>query len=110
MRRTKYLSKFASKKDEMRERIICEAELIIANKYTIRKCAVLFGWSKSTVHKDMTQRLPKIDAVLHIEVSKILAENLATRHIRGGIATKLKYKKGLEEHDKIICSKDGGIV
>lgn len=56
-----------------------------------------FGISKSTVHKDVSERLVKINPVLAIEVRKILDENKAERHIRGGMATKLKYTKKEDE-------------
>ena len=54
-------------------------------------CASHFGISKSTVHKDVTERLKKIDACLYAEVRKVLDKNLSERHIRGGDATKRKY-------------------
>ncbi|MGM8277410.1 sporulation transcriptional regulator SpoIIID, partial (plasmid) [Clostridium perfringens] len=59
---------------------------------TIRKTAKVFGVSKSTIHKDMTERLPKINPDIAEEAKSILDLNKAERHIRGGKATKLKYK------------------
>lgn len=60
---------------------------------TVRAAATLFGVSKSTVHKDVTERLKYIDPVLFKQVRKVLEYNKAERHIRGGIATREKYLK-----------------
>ena len=81
------------------ERVINLAQYIIDSKDTVRGTAKKFGISKSTVHKDVTKRLPNINLALAHEVRKVLDENKAERHIRGGIATKLKYirKHKLEE-------------
>lgn len=65
---------------------------IIEEKSTVRAAAVKFGVSKSTVHKDVSHRLAKIDPIMHKEVAKILSVNKSERHIRGGNATKQKYK------------------
>ena len=73
------------------ERAIKLAHYIIESKDTVRGAAKKFGISKSTVHKDVSERLKKIDRGLAKEVRKILDENKAERHIRGGMATKLKY-------------------
>ena len=67
------------------------AHYIIDSKDTVRGAAVKFGISKSTVHKDVSERLIKINPSLAKEVREILDENKAERHIRGGMATKLKY-------------------
>ena len=69
------------------------AHYIIDSKDTVRGAAKKFGISKSTVHKDVTERLSKINSNLAHEVRKILEENKSERHIRGGMATKLKYMK-----------------
>ena len=80
------------------ERAISLAKYIIDTKDTVRGAAAKFGISKSTVHKDVSQRLLTINYSLAMEVRKILDENKAERHIRGGLATKLKYiNKGSEE-------------
>ena len=68
------------------------AQYIIDSKATIRKTAKVFGVSKSTIHKDMTERLPKINPSIAEQTQNILELNKAERHIRGGKATKLKYK------------------
>ncbi len=73
------------------ERAIELAHYIIDSKDTVRGAAKKFGVSKSTVHKDVSERLKKINPSLANEVRKILDENKAERHIRGGMATKLKY-------------------
>lgn len=73
------------------ERAIKLAHYIIESKDTVRGTAKKFGISKSTVHKDVSERLKKINPGLAKEVRKILDENKAERHIRGGMATKLKY-------------------
>ena len=80
------------------ERVINLAQYIIDSKDTVRGTAKKFGISKSTVHKDVTKRLPNINMTLAVEVRKVLDENKAERHIRGGMATKLKYShKHMEE-------------
>ena len=73
------------------ERAIELAHYIIDSKDTVRGAAKKFGISKSTVHKDVSERLKKINPSLAREVRRILDENKAERHIRGGMATKLKY-------------------
>lgn len=81
---------FASNKT-IEERAINLAQYIIDTKDTVRGAAKKFCVSKSTVHKDITERLEKINPILSKEVREILDENKAERHIRGGMATKLKY-------------------
>ena len=73
------------------ERAVNLAHYIIDSKDTVRGAAKNFGISKSTVHKDVSERLCRINPVLASEVRAILEENKAERHIRGGMATKLKY-------------------
>ena len=75
------------------ERAVLLARYIIDSKDTVRGTAKKFGISKSTVHKDLSQRLEKINHGLFIDVRKVLDENKAERHIRGVLATKLKYEK-----------------
>ena len=75
------------------ERRACElAEYIIDNKATVRSAAKHFGVSKSTVHKDISERLERISPGLYSKAKEILDMNKAERHIRGGIATRIKYK------------------
>ena len=73
------------------ERAVMLAHYIIDSKDTVRGAAKKFGVSKSTVHKDVSERLVHINRALAVEVRQILDENKAERHIRGGMATKLKY-------------------
>lgn len=80
-------------KKEIEERAINLAQYIIDSKDTVRGAAKKFCISKSTVHKDVTERLMQINPLLAKEVRGILNENKAERHIRGGMATKLKYMK-----------------
>ena len=81
--------------NSIEERAVNLAHYIIDTKDTVRGAAKKFGVSKSTVHKDVSQRLLTINYALALEVRKILEENKAERHLRGGLATKLKY-----EHNK----------
>ncbi len=78
--------------DDMERRALDLAVYIIENRTTIRATAKRFGISKSTVHKDLTQRLKHCDTDLYIQVKELLEVNKAERHIRGGLATKQKYK------------------
>jgi len=73
------------------ERCVSLGQYIITNKATVRAAAKHFGISKSTVHQDITARLEKINPSLHKKVKNILEKNKQERHIRGGMATKLKY-------------------
>ena len=74
------------------ERACVLAEYIIENKATVRTAAKQFNVSKSTVHKDLTERLERINRSLFLQVKEILEINKAERHIRGGVATRLKYR------------------
>lgn len=78
-------------KDYIEERTINIANYIIGNNATVRQAAKEFGVSKSTVHKDVTERLEDLDRSLAREARKILNLNKAERHIRGGLATRAKY-------------------
>ena len=68
------------------------AVYIIENKSTVRAAASQFGISKATVHKDLTERLPRVNPALYRQVRELLDLNKAERHIRGGLATRRKYK------------------
>ena len=72
-------------------RIVKEAEYIIENNATVRETAAFVGIGKSTVHKDVTEKLERIDADLFKKVRGVLDKNLKERHIRGGLATKKHY-------------------
>ena len=77
--------------DYITERVVKEAEYIIETNSTVRSAAVHFNISKSTVHKDVTERLEGIDGLLYARVREVLDKNLSERHIRGGLATRNKY-------------------
>ena len=76
----------------MEERAERRAQYIIENRTTVRAAAQKFGISKSTVHNDISERLPQFNRVLYLQVKEILEVNKAQRHIRGGIATRKKYR------------------
>lgn len=78
------------------ERVLNEAQVILKNGYTIREIAKIFKVSKSTVHKDLNERLLKIDKQKYKEVNKILKYHIDIRHIRGGESTKNKYLNSKE--------------
>jgi len=80
-------------RDYIRKRVVDISHYIVDTKSTVRRAAEEFGVSKSTVHKDMTERLPRINRELARKVKRVLEENKAERHIRGGEATRKKYRK-----------------
>ena len=77
---------------DIEERASDLALYIIEHQATVRSAAKQFGISKSTVHKDLSQRLPAFNRALYLQVKEVLDLNKAERHIRGGIATRRKYK------------------
>ena len=79
-------------KGNMEERAAALALYLIENRTTVRAAAKKFGISKSTVQKDLSERLPVYNRTLYLQVKEILEENKAQRHIRGGLATRRKYK------------------
>ena len=81
------------------ERVLESAEYIIRNEATVRKCAKQFGISKSTVHKDVSERLSQINPSMASKVKDVLEKNKSERHIRGGLATREKYRK---KHEKSL--------
>ena len=78
---------------DIEERACDLALYIIENQGTVRSAAKKFGISKSTVHKDLSQRLPTFNSPLYLQVKDVLEQNKAERHIRGGIATREKYRR-----------------
>lgn len=78
-------------KTYIEERAIELAHYVIENKSTVREVAKKFYISKSTVHKDIAERLALLDRDLYLEVKQVLEENKAERHMRGGMATRRKY-------------------
>ena len=79
-------------KENLDERAEELALYLIENRATVRAAAGKFGISKSTVHKDLSERLPLCNRALYLAVKEVLEENKAQRHIRGGLATRRKYK------------------
>ena len=77
---------------DIEERACDLALYIIEHQATVRSAAKQFGISKSTVHKDLSQRLPAFNRALYLQAKEVLDLNKAERHIRGGIATRRKYK------------------
>ena len=80
-------------RDDLERRARELAVYLIERRTTIRDAAKHFSVSKSTVHKDLSERLREIDRSLYVQVKEILEQNKAERHLRGGDATKLKYQK-----------------
>ena len=78
-------------KEYMESRVMRLAEYIVETGDTVRGASKIFGVSKSTIHKDVSERLKEIDPFLAKEVKQVLEKNKAERHIRGGIATQQKY-------------------
>lgn len=78
-------------REYIRKRVLEISAHIVRTKATVREAAKVFGVSKSTVHKDLTERLPRIDQGLARRVKRVLDFNKAERHIRGGLATRQKY-------------------
>ena len=88
-------------KDYIKERAVAIANYIVDYNATVRQTAKRFGISKSTVHKDVTDRLAHINPSLAAQARVVLDVNKSERHIRGGLATREKYQHRLQ-----ICSKD----
>jgi putative DeoR family transcriptional regulator (stage III sporulation protein D) len=83
-------------KDYIQKRVLDLSAFIAERRATVRQAAKFFGVSKSTVHKDVTERLPKINRGLAREVKQILDTNKAERHLRGGEATRKKYQTRID--------------
>lgn len=79
-------------KGNIEERAVALAQYIVEHRATVRAAAAKFGISKSTVHKDISERLPRLNRALYAQAKCVLEENKAERHIRGGIATRRKYR------------------
>jgi putative DeoR family transcriptional regulator (stage III sporulation protein D) len=82
-----------SVRDHIWQRVVDIGNYILKSRATVRDTAKVFGVSKSTVHKDVTERLPKVNAQLADEVKKVLEFNKAERHLRGGEATRQKFRQ-----------------
>lgn len=84
------------------DRAVILGEYILENNATVRAAAAKFGISKSTVHKDVSQKLEEISPSLYRDVSAVLEKNKKERHIRGGMATKRKYELLAEAEKKLL--------
>lgn len=82
--------------DYIRKRVLDISDYILESKATVRQAATVFGVSKSTVHKDVTERLPSINKKLATKIKDILEYNKSERHLRGGEATRKKYQEMVE--------------
>jgi len=80
-------------RQEVRLRVLQAARYMLESGATVRHCARQFGVSKTTIHKDMRERLPRLDGEMSRQVDRILARNLQERHLRGGAATKRKFQE-----------------
>jgi putative DeoR family transcriptional regulator (stage III sporulation protein D) len=85
--------------DYIEERALEIAKYIVSSKTTVRDAAKIFGVSKSTVHKDVTERLPRINPAVALQVRDVLDYNIEERHLRGGRATKMKYGRRVHEEN-----------
>lgn len=85
------MKEYQVQRSQIEERAVAIAQYIVDNNATVRQAAAQFGVSKSTVHKDVTERLLRIHPTLASQARKILDINKSERHIRGGMATKDKY-------------------
>ena len=79
--------------EQAKQRSVRFGEYLVEHRATVRSTAAVFSVSKSTVHADMCEKLKYLDADLYEKVRKVLEHNLSVRHLRGGIATREKYKK-----------------
>jgi len=80
-------------RESVHRRVLRAAEYVLETGATVRACAARMGVSKTTIHKDMRLRLPEIDSELGREVDAVLRKNLRERHLRGGEATRRKYRE-----------------
>ncbi|HHX00132.1 MAG TPA: stage III sporulation protein D [Acholeplasmataceae bacterium] len=76
---------------EIKKRVLTTAELFLRNRSTVREVAKMVDCSKSTVHKDLTERLPEINHKLYADVKELLEYNKSIRHLRGGEATRRRF-------------------
>ncbi len=96
--------------DELRQRVLTLASYIAENGATVRETAKEFGVSKSTVHKDVTFRLKEYHSALYDRVREVLEQNKSERHLRGGMATREKYKRLQEIHRKALDKSPNNVV
>ena len=79
-------------KEYITERVLEIADYVLSNKCTVREVAKEFCVSKSTAHKDLSERLPQIDKLRYDQIAEVMSDNWDVRYLRGGEATKKKYK------------------
>ncbi|MBE6928934.1 MAG: stage III sporulation protein D [Ruminococcaceae bacterium] len=91
------------------ERCVELGQYIVENKETVRAAAKHFGISKSSVHKDVTEKLREVDRILYNEVKRVLEENKSQRHLRGGMATKRKYEELSRAKQELLEKKGRGV-
>lgn len=87
--------------ESTQRRCVTVAQYMLENQSTVRQAAAVFGLSKSSVHKDMCKRLPKIDTRLARQIAALLEYNKSVRHLRGGEATRRRYQ-GLHSSSNVI--------
>lgn len=78
-------------KKDIDKRVLKEAEFILKERCTVRDASKIFKLSKSTIHKDMQERLKNLDMILHEQIQELFQKHISERHIKGGESTKLKY-------------------
>ncbi|MGO0123385.1 sporulation transcriptional regulator SpoIIID [Desulfothermobacter acidiphilus] len=86
--------------DYIQRRVLEICAYILETRATVRQAAKVFSVSKSTVHKDMTERLPSLNRLLARKIRAILEQNKAERHLRGGEATRRKYRERIEKEER----------
>ena len=84
-------------REDVHLRVLQAAEYILETGATVRACAGKFGVSKTTIHKDMRQRLPQLNAEMGVQIDAVFKKNLQERHLRGGSATREKFLRMKEE-------------
>ena len=89
-------------KKEIKNRVLEEADHILKSNITIRELAKNMHLSKSTIHKDLQERLFEIDPTCYQKVRRIFQEHIAIRHIHGGLSTKQKYAKNRNRNEAIV--------
>ena len=88
-------------REDVRLRVMQAAEHILETGATVRACAAKYAVSKTTIHKDMRERLPHLDEALFRQVDAVLKKNLEERHLRGGAATRAKFRGRAEEDSSV---------
>ncbi len=92
--------------EHIRHRCVKLGQLLLETGETVRAIAKMTGYSKSTVHKDLTERLEKVNEALSAEVKEVLAYHKSVRHLRGGEATRKKWQHKLQSDQQIQLDKE----